>query len=295
MRPCASSCSPSGSAERTRTKFPATCGQSKPAAMSDSRMRSRSATVTATSPRRGSRSAAAAIAAAGPEIGAGARRSVSSAAVSGCASAYPTRNDASPKAFDIVLMRDEVRQLVHPRHDRLAAELEVRLVAHDDRPAGSLARSRRSPRCASSSPGRIVRIAEPMEIRLGRRLDELRTAKLRRNAVHRVGRRRIRGAEARPEEHRRKQQDEIVGAGARPRRSPARGRSTPAAASSSPLIGAVRVLVQPGHALGERYLWHTGKWRRVLVELEYLGRAQPMTLRRRQRSRPTRRTARSRR
>ena len=35
-------------------------------------------------------------------MGAGARRSVSSAAVSGCASAYPTRREAKPNAFESV-------------------------------------------------------------------------------------------------------------------------------------------------------------------------------------------------
>ncbi len=100
--PCASRRSARGSSVRTKTKFVAVGGASKPAAASATRMRSRSSTVSRTSSRRGARRAAAAIAAAGPEIGAGARRSSRTAAVSGCASAYPTRSEASPNAFESV-------------------------------------------------------------------------------------------------------------------------------------------------------------------------------------------------
>ena len=76
-------------------------GQSCPAATSAARTRSRSASVSVTS-MRGSRRAAAPIRAAGPLTLAGGRRSSSSAAASGEATAQPTRSDAKPKAFESV-------------------------------------------------------------------------------------------------------------------------------------------------------------------------------------------------
>ena len=229
------------------------------------RSRSRSAMVASTSPRRGAQ-AAAPIAAAGPEIGAGARRSVRSADVSGCANAKPTRSAARPNAFESV--RTTTRFGNWSTH-RAADRAPYSTYASSTTTIVFGLRSGERDDLLGLHPraGRVVEVAEPAEVGVFGWPRHVGTVQRRRDPVERVRRRVDRRPRARPEKRLSQQKDQVVRARADDDvlgRQPGIRRSDLAERAVCP----VRVLVEPRHALGERHLRHARQRRRVLVELE---------------------------
>ena len=126
---------------------------------------------------------------------------------------------------------------------------------------------------STSSPGRVVRVAEPDEVGLGRIVGELGPFDPRGDRVHRVRRLLDEGAAAGAEEGPRGERDQPVGAGAGDDLLGLDAGVGGGGLAQLP-VGAVGVLVQPGEALAERHLRHAGQRRDVLVEADDLGRVQ---------------------
>ena len=150
--------------------------------------------------------------AAGPAIGAGARLASSTAAVlgRGDGESHPQRGE--PERLRHRPHGDQIGELGEPRHDRVAAELDICLV-HDDDGLGVSAREldQLGGRCHGT--GRVVRVAAPDQARPLRRLAAVGAGEVRGDAIQRVGGLEDRGAAAGPEERARAEQDEIVGPG----------------------------------------------------------------------------------
>ena len=160
----------------------------------------------------------------------------------------------------------EVGQLVDPRRTRPGAILDIRLVYHDDRLG--LRSGKRDDLLGLDPPaGRVVGVADPAQIRRIPDPDDVSTMERRRDAVESVRRRVDRRSPPRPEERQRQKEDQIVGAGPD---DDVLGyqRDVAGCCLAKLAIRAVRVLVQPCHAVSERHLGHARKRRRVLVELQ---------------------------
>ena len=171
---------------------------------------------------------------------------------------------------------DQVRQLGEQRHAGDARVLEVRLVDDDDR-VGVGPRERRDlGRVAQVTRG-VVRIADPDQrgaLGVG---SDARALELGDDPVQGIGGRLDRGDAAGSEVRSGAEADQLVRSGAdhdliRPDAAVGRRRSLQLR------VGAVRVLVQAGEALGERNLRHGREGRRVLVEAQDLFEAEPVTL-----------------
>ena len=159
---------------------------------------------------------------------------------------------------------DQIRALRDQRHTARARVLEVGLV-DDDRRVRLRQRNRDDLGRIAQVAGRVVRIADPDHRRaVGSGLN-VRAFELGDDPVQPIGGRLDRGGSARGEKGSRTDPDQLV----RPRADDDLVGIDAAVGGRRLLqlhIGAVRVVVQPREALGQRHLRHARDGRRVLVE-----------------------------
>ena len=174
---------------------------------------------------------------------------------------------------------DQVGALVEPWDDGLAAVLDVGLVDHD-RCLGVAPRELDELGRRGHDARRVVRVAAPDEacavgaVSAG---DGIRAREHRRDAVQRVGRRDDRRRSPRLQEGAGAQQDEIVGARAdddlvRRHLGAALAGDVRRRGLAELAVGPVGIRVEGREALRQRDLRNAGQRRRVLVELQDLGR-----------------------
>ena len=178
---------------------------------------------------------------------------------------------------------DQVRALAEPGHDGLAAVLDVGLV-DDHRSVGMAPRELDELGRRGDSTSWVVGVTAPDQARAVsavRSQDRIGAGEHRGDAVERVGRRDDRGRPSRGEVGTRTEQDEIVRSRADHDLVPchlgaALARDVRCRRFAKIAVGPVGIRIEGCKALGERDLGDARECRRVLVELQHLGRSEAM-------------------